>query len=137
VEIRMKSALMWAAADALGMTLKHEKGKITGSMKRDVSFGNLPVTFGMQVVSSWLDTHCHMFIVKVVGNLALFLTVAPTGKDEDVRVHLLNLAKMPGKAESWLEEAKPTSAQDAGKLLGKAVVKSFRKVGKNKWAEVA
>ena len=134
----MKSALMWAAADALGMTLNHDEktGAVTGEMKRDVYFGNLPVTFGMQVVSSFLVSNCHMFIVKVVGNLAILLTAAPTGKNEDVRVHMLNLAKME-RADGWLEKHKPATAMDAGRLLGKAVVKSFRKTGKNKWAEVS
>ena len=54
----MKSALMWAAADALGLTLNHDEktGAVTGEMKRDVYFGNLPVTLTITLLNTYPPT---------------------------------------------------------------------------------
>jgi hypothetical protein len=129
---------LYAIADALGMTLEYDPKQdvLSGVTQRQVNIGDLPVTFTMRVVSAHLTSAAYMVMAKVVGNLAVFITVKDMKNGECVDLHILNLAKMD-KAEGWLERIKPKSVNDALRVLDKAVVRSFVKIRKNEWATAA
>ena len=73
---------------------------------------------------------------KGAGNLGLLLHIVPEGQFGRITLHLLNLAKT-GPIDDWLKVNAPASHDKAVELLGKAVVKSFRKTTKKDWYAIS
>lgn len=135
----VKDALMYALADALNMSLEYRRAErqLRGEKEVSINLSGLKVPLRVKVVSSLLNSPMHMLMAKVTGNLALFLSASESRDGKPVvNVHILNRAKM-GKIEDWLEINRPKSEKEARKLLGKAVVKVFSKIGNGAWVEIA
>ncbi|MGK9131104.1 hypothetical protein KXR54_13450 [Brucella intermedia] len=126
---------VYALADALGMALDGEgySGKLTGGRIKKWRIHGEVFEFNQKVVSSGLIGNRIAIIAKVGGNLAALVEVDPEGK---ITVHLLNLAHME-QSHNWIENYKPKDIKSCLNLLGKAVVKSFMKIDKHKWTELA
>lgn len=126
---------VYALADALGMALDGEgySGKLTGGRVKKWRIHGEVFEFNQKVVSSGLIGNRIAIIAKVGGNLAALVEVDPEGK---ITVHLLNLAHME-QSHNWIENYKPKDIKSCLNLLGKAVVKSFMKIDKHKWTELA
>jgi len=135
---KLRTSLLYAMADVLGMTLLHDPktGKLSGSTSRDVMFGDLPVSVDMKVVSSLLLGDQYLAIVKVMGNLSLFVASYRDGKQDVIDLHMLNQAKTD-TFHGWLEKNTPADKQVALNKLAPAVVKSFVKKTKAKWERAA
>ena len=91
---------------------------------------------GLKVVSSHLTTHAYMLGLRVTGNLAMLAIVTPAKAHDSVAIHLLNLAKME-TIDGWLEKNRPMSPEDAVRILRPAIVRSFHKIDKTRWAVAA
>jgi len=130
----LKRPLIYSMADSLGLTLHYDAGKekITGKGEREVNVSGLKLSVPMEVVSSLLTDNAYMLMVKLIGNLALFMAVKTAAGKDVVDLHLLNLAKMD-RLDGWLEKEKPTSVNDVLRKLQKATVASFLKTSKDKW----
>lgn len=135
----VKERWMYAMADALNMSIEYRKDEphLRGSKEVEIDLGGLDFTVKAKIVSSLLNRKNCMAIVKATGNLSLLVAVMD-GKDNQpkVSVHILNLAKM-GLVDNWLEKNRPSTPAEAWKMLDKAIVKSFAKVGNFKWQEIA
>lgn len=126
--------LLYAVADTLGIPVRYDavSGKVAGTGAKVLKLENLSVQFNTAIISSYtLGAGTVLLIVRVKGNLALFLHAQMVNGNDLQDLYFLNLAKM-GKAEGWLEKQKPENAGEAVAKLGTAVVRGFRKAG-NIW----
>ena len=133
--VHVNSVMMFALADALGITIEVEgkTDRVTGKTSRNVHFGKIPVEFNLSVVSSQLRANSYMLLLRCSGNLALFAYVEPNKSWDHVTIHLLNLAKMD-KIDGWLEAQAPATPAEAVAKLQPAIVRGFSKVNKTQWA---
>ncbi len=130
---------VYALADSVGMMLEYDPatGAISAKEDKTISLFGSPIRVPAEVVSSRCLDHVYMIMVKLVGNLALFVAAKRTNPGTTVvELHVLNLAKMD-KVGSWLEHARPKHVDEALAKLKPAIVKSFVKLGKDKWVEAA
>ena len=129
---------VYALADSLGMALTHDPATdmITGETDKTINLFGSPIKVPTKVVSSLITQAAYMVMVRLIGNLALFVVAKKLHSTTVVDLHVLNLAKMD-KVAGWLEREKPASVNDALRKLAPAIVKSFIKVGKTKWTEAA
>ncbi|MEJ6846733.1 hypothetical protein V3589_11010 [Sinorhizobium fredii] len=133
----VSSLLYYNVADVLGVTVEVDgKGKLSGHTVRDIDFGGLPVEFRAKIVASRHVKGELLVLARVKGNLALLVESAFCSEGNGVTVHLLNLAKMDAP-ETWFDHHRPASAEQTLQLLGKAVVKSFKKVTKDSYVVAA
>jgi len=130
----LKETLIYSLADALGMNL--DVGEmINGSASRIVKVGPLAMMMKCEVVSSQLSAeHGYFVILRMRGNLALFMSAKSSRDFDQMTLHLLNVAKMDSPT-NWLEERPVLTVDEASAQLKPAIVKSFVKVAKNRWAE--
>jgi len=135
---KLRTQLVYLFADTLGaqVTYDSKAEKLTGDGQRDVFFGDTEVPFKFKIVSSLLLSSSYMIMVKVVGNLGLFMASRQAGPDDVAELHVLNLAKMD-TIHGWLEKTKPKDLNAAIAALAPAIVKSFVKQKKNQWDEAA
>jgi hypothetical protein len=125
--------MIYALADVLGMPLEvSAEGMIEGSQSRDINLGGLRLKVKPTVVSSRMTDNAYMVIVKVVGNLALFVAAKRVKQKDVVDLHVINIAKMDATT-GFLEKHKLDSVNVALKRMGPAVVKSFIKIKKDEW----
>lgn len=133
-DVSFDRQMMYALCDALGMTLDMnlKTGVVTGDDVRHVNLEGLRVKVKPHVVSSLLTQNAYMVIVKVLGNLALFVAAKSVKNGTVVDLHVLNIAKMD-QATGWLEKHQPGSVNAAVKKMGDGVVKGFVKIKKDEW----
>jgi hypothetical protein len=136
MDFQVNKNLVYAVADSLGMalTLDHKTGVIAGAHTRTIFFDKLPVTFGMQVASSYLGKNLFMVLSSVVGNLGVLVTAKNEKGKHLVGCHLINVGKLD-RLQAWLERNHATTPEEALAQLGPAVVKSFKKTPGNQWLE--
>jgi hypothetical protein len=133
----VRETLIYAMADALGMNLTmNEKLVVEGEALRPIKIGGVEVDMKMKVVSSSLRPEGYMLMLRSKGNLALLITVKGERPFEPMTLHLLNIAKMD-HPHGWLEKYNPKSVEEAVEKLRPAIAKSFHKISRNEWADVA
>ena len=130
----LNKTLVYHLVDTLGITAEIDTSKdaISGEGSFEIALGKLKVPFPLKITGSRGGTRELLVTAKCVGNLGLLLHVTPEGQFGRITLHLLNLAKT-GPIDSWLKDKAPASHDKAVELLGKAVVKSFRKTTKKDW----
>jgi hypothetical protein len=126
--------LIYAVADALGMPLHYDpaSGDLTGDQERQVNLQGLRLTVPMTIASSRLTDDSVMVLARALGNLAVFVFARRVNHRDLVDLFALNLAKME-RPESWLEKRKAKSNGEVLDALKPAIVKSYAKVGPDRW----
>ncbi len=128
--VDVSSMLLWSVADTLGIEITYDRqlGRIRGEGSITVDLFGLKVNFHSRVVSSHvLKDRSVLLFVRVKGNFCLFVRAATARPRDAITVSYLNLAKLDGRIEGWLEAIKPKSADECARLLEPAIVASFTK----------
>lgn len=134
-QTKVTGMLAFNIADMLGMEIKETRDPValSGTGKVPLTVGGVDFGFNQKIVGSHILADVHFVMVRTIGNLALLVSAERKGSKEQGKLTLVNLAKLTGPVEKWLDTVKPQSHADATTALGAAAVKTFPFHGK--WAQ--
>ena len=130
--------LVYSLCDALGMNMDIDPKTlvVAGSMSRKIKVGQLDMEIPMKVVASQIDDKGYMLMIRSKGNLAILITAKSAKQFDAMTFDLLNVAKMGNACAAFFERfPAPVSPAEARADLGNAIVKGFKKISRNEWAE--
>ncbi len=134
----VKDSTIYSLCDALGMNVDVDPKSlvVTGSMTRTVKVGALNMEVPLKVVASQIDPRAYMLMLRAKGNLAILITAKNARVFDAMTLDLLNVARMSGQCHLFFADFPgPVGVDEARDKLGKAIVKSFKKINRNDWAE--
>jgi len=134
----VKDSTIYSLCDALGMNVDVDPKSlaVTGSMTRTVKVGALNMEVPLKIVASQVDPKAYMLMLRAKGNLAVLITAKNARVFDTMTLDLVNIARMSGQCQTFFSEFNgPVDVEQAREKLGKAIVKSFKKINRNDWAE--
>jgi hypothetical protein len=135
----VKDSTIYSLCDALGMNVDVDPKtmEVTGSMTRTIQVGQLKMEMPLKVVASRIDPKgCYMLLLRAKGNLAVLITARNARVFDTMTLDLVNVARMSGQCQTFFADFTGTiGVEEAREKLGKAIVKSFKKINRNDWAE--
>jgi hypothetical protein len=133
MSVTVQEKVLWELADALGITIQLNDGKLRGKIKKRLLFGWVPVDVPLQIVSGGAVRDGVILLCTSLGALGLVAVRRLDGPG--VEIGLLDLDKLGDRPENLFERKRVKDLTEACAALDSSEIRWFEKRDQ-RWEEV-